>query len=366
MGYKKGETNYYVYLHRNKTTGKVFYVGKGKCRRAWECANRSAFWSKTVRKYGHTIEIVLDNLQEWYAFELESELILKYGRRDNNTGCLVNLTDGGEGESGKVYTYEQRKRMSDARRGELSHNFDRTIYKYYNVFSGERLECLSSEFTKLTGCQHKRTRVYHYKGWTDPDLCTEHFLDEVISKNEGIHPLRFSTVLHNFVEIDTLMLKPMTVSQFYILTGKNPSNLLNKNLKDIRTLAGYTTKELVEKYTIEKIRAKSKSVVVYNFSNVLTNLTCKGTAEYISGRIGISVGNIYRLVKSNGTTVDGWRLTSVKDIPPSLVTSEFVHKDGRYFKGTRAAFKTKYNLDPAQLFRSNNKSGAYRGWSLLK
>lgn len=367
MGYKKGETNYYVYLHRNKTTGKVFYVGKGKCRRAWECANRSAFWKKTVRKYGHTVEIVLNNLQEWYAFELESELILKYGRRNNNTGCLVNLTDGGEGESGKVYTEEQRKRMSDSQKGELSHSFDHTVYKYYNVFSGETLECLRSEFESKTGCQHSRTRYSHYNGWADPKHCTTEFIERITSKHSGKYSPHISSVLRNFVNLETLQCTPMTVSEFIQLTGKNPSNLLDKNLSNIRTLAGYTTKELIDKFTIEKILARNKCIDIYSFTNVITGLSHVGTVEYLSGKLNITVGNIHRLVNDGTWTVDGWGLTSLtKKIPAFLIVHEFTHKDGRYFKGIRIDFKEKYGLDPSQLFRAKNVSGAYKGWSLIK
>lgn len=356
-----------MYLHRNKTTGKVFYVGKGKCRRAWECANRSAFWSKTVRKYGHTIEIVLDNLQEWYAFELEAELILKYGRRNNNTGCLVNLTNGGEGESGKVYTEEQRKRMSDSQKGELSHSFDHTVYKYYNVFSGETLECLRSEFESKTGCQHSRTRYSHYNGWADPKHCTTEFIERITSKHSGKYSPHISSVLRNFVNLETLQCTPMTVSEFIQLTGKNPSNLLDKNLSNIRTLAGYTTKELIDKFTIEKIQAGNRSIDVHSFTNIITGLSHVGTVEQLSCVLELPQEWLTRLIRNNSVSTCGWRLTSCTNkIPPYLIVSEFIHKDGRYFKGVRLAFKKKYDLDPAQLFRASNKAGTYKGWSLVK
>ena len=42
---------YYIYFHINKTTGKVFYVGKGKDRRAWRKEGRSYYWNNIVNKY---------------------------------------------------------------------------------------------------------------------------------------------------------------------------------------------------------------------------------------------------------------------------------------------------------------------------
>ena len=40
-----------------------------------------------------------------------------YGRKDNGTGCLLNLTDGGEGRSGFVWPESLRKKCSEAQRG---------------------------------------------------------------------------------------------------------------------------------------------------------------------------------------------------------------------------------------------------------
>lgn len=84
--------NYYVYLHRRADTGQIFYVGKGKGRRAWSLY-RSDLWKRYTNKYPYTVEIFADNLQEWYALELEEDLILKYGRRSDG-GCLLNFTSG--------------------------------------------------------------------------------------------------------------------------------------------------------------------------------------------------------------------------------------------------------------------------------
>ena len=97
-------TDFYVYLHRKATTGQVFYVGKGAGRRAWEHgeARRGTLWQRTARKHGLIVEIAADGLQEWYAHEMECELIALHGRRDSGCGPLVNMTDGGEGTSGRV------------------------------------------------------------------------------------------------------------------------------------------------------------------------------------------------------------------------------------------------------------------------
>lgn len=102
--------DFYVYLHSRKTDGKIFYVGKGRGKRAFEKnGRRNFYWNRVVEKHGYTVEIYLDGLQEWYAFELEKELIAYYGRDK-----LTNGTDGGDGTSGHIVSEEMRK-ISSAR-----------------------------------------------------------------------------------------------------------------------------------------------------------------------------------------------------------------------------------------------------------
>lgn len=105
-------TDFYVYLHRKATTGAVFYVGKGQGSRAWSAKSRSAYWRNVVAKHGLRVELVQEGMQEWWAFEFEQELIALYGRRDLGLGALANLSDGGDGPTGRVVSKEQRERHS--------------------------------------------------------------------------------------------------------------------------------------------------------------------------------------------------------------------------------------------------------------
>lgn len=84
-----------VYLHRKKTNNEIFYVGKGKKHRPYQKSSRNAFWRSVVSKHGYIVEIVESGLQEWYALELETDLINLYGKRQDGDGILVNLADGG-------------------------------------------------------------------------------------------------------------------------------------------------------------------------------------------------------------------------------------------------------------------------------
>ena len=91
------ENIFYVYLHRRKTDNKVFYVGKGKGKRAYSKQGRSDWWRRTADKHGFVVEIVFEHLPEKEAFQCEKDTILEF-RYFNHP--LVNLTDGGDGMSG--------------------------------------------------------------------------------------------------------------------------------------------------------------------------------------------------------------------------------------------------------------------------
>jgi hypothetical protein len=108
--------DFYVYVHRRTTDGKVFYVGKGCKRRAKEANGRNNYWRNTVSKHGYVVEIYADGLTEWYAYELERDLIAYHGRKDIGYGLLANRTDGGDGASATKVSEESRKRMSIAQK----------------------------------------------------------------------------------------------------------------------------------------------------------------------------------------------------------------------------------------------------------
>jgi len=103
--------DFYVYVHRRKTDESVFYVGKGYGRRAWS-KDRNKFWHSVAKKHGYTVEIVQYGMLEWWAFEMEIELISYYGR-DN----LCNMTDGGEGSSGTICSEETKLKKSIKSKG---------------------------------------------------------------------------------------------------------------------------------------------------------------------------------------------------------------------------------------------------------
>lgn len=129
---KNPPAGYYVYAYLRKKNDTPYYIGKGKNKRAWNKEHKVV-----VPKDNHRIVIIESNLTELGAIALERRLIKWYGRKDNNTGILRNLTDGGEGMSGailsdehkekirsslvgKEYSKERRRAMSESKKGKTS------------------------------------------------------------------------------------------------------------------------------------------------------------------------------------------------------------------------------------------------------
>ena len=102
---------YYVYAHKT-LSGDVFYIGKGKGRRAHLMVGRSEHWKRHVTKHGLSIVIVKQDMPEPCAFSLERVLIAKIGMKN-----LCNQTAGGEGTSGRIPSQEQRERCRMKNKG---------------------------------------------------------------------------------------------------------------------------------------------------------------------------------------------------------------------------------------------------------
>lgn len=106
---------YYVYKLVDPRTNNPFYIGKGCGNRMYSHLREATLpREKQVNSFKCSvinnilscgkniiIEKVKDGLNEENAYQLEQELIVKYGKRIDGTGYLTNLVDGGLGGTGQ-------------------------------------------------------------------------------------------------------------------------------------------------------------------------------------------------------------------------------------------------------------------------
>lgn len=120
-------SNYVVYRHIRLDKNEPFYIGIGNEKRPYEKRRRNKYWQNITFKSNYKIDILFNDLTWEEACEKEKEFIRLYGRKDLSLGCLVNLTDGGDGtlntiswnkgKKGLYYHSEEiKKHLSDLRK----------------------------------------------------------------------------------------------------------------------------------------------------------------------------------------------------------------------------------------------------------
>lgn len=139
---------YYVYAYLRED-GTPYYIGKGKNNRAWSKHRKHI----PIPSSKNLIIIMESNLSEIGALALERRYIQWYGRKDLGTGILRNLSDGGEGTSGIIFSEEHREKIRLANLGKKHSQKHRE-----NNSNAQKGKKLSDEHKKKIGLSSGKSR----------------------------------------------------------------------------------------------------------------------------------------------------------------------------------------------------------------
>lgn len=130
-----------VYRHIRLDKNEPFYIGIGQEKRAYTTRERNEIWRRIVDKTDYEVEILFDDLTWEEAIKKEKEFISLYGRKNNNTGILANMTDGGEGSPNTIVSQKTRRLKSLQTRGGKNPKARKVYCKYLNKNFDTISEC---------------------------------------------------------------------------------------------------------------------------------------------------------------------------------------------------------------------------------
>ena len=198
-----------IYRHIRLDTNEVFYIGIGNEKRPHTKHRRSVFWNNIINKTEYEVQILKKNLTWDEAVELEILLISYYGRKDNNTGILCNMTDGGEGSYGRKQTQECKDKIRKAKIGKssITKGRVRSLEHCLNISKGKKgkrnLKSSKKVIDKSTGLIYDSLRdvsnIFNIKYST-----LAGYLNKSIRKN-----------ITDFEYVENFNIKPIEITDHY-------------------------------------------------------------------------------------------------------------------------------------------------------
>jgi len=243
----------YAYLRKDNTP---YYIGKGSEKRIFSRGGRSCVTPKDKSK----IIFLKQNLTEEEAFKHEIYMISVFGRKDLGTGILHNKTNGGDGSSGAVRSYELRKKISDSLKG--------------RTFTKEHLEKISKANIGKTHTEETKKKLSIInKG----KIITEETRKKMSESRKGI-----------------------------IFTQERKNNIRKSKLGKSSSLKGKTYMEIYgESYLeqIEKLKKSNMGKVVSEETKQKISNSKKGTLTWNKGMC-IDSKYVYKIKSPTGEVIE--------------------------------------------------------------
>jgi hypothetical protein len=144
----------YVYRHIRIDKNQPFYIGIGSKEdfyRAYEKRKRNKIWNNIVSKTEYTVDILFEDISWDEACKKEIDFIKIYGRINNKTGILSNLTDGGDGIYGVVRSLEHKEKLRIANTGKIVSEKTRQKLREANLGKKQSKETIEKRSLLLRG-----------------------------------------------------------------------------------------------------------------------------------------------------------------------------------------------------------------------
>jgi len=159
----KTSNRFCIYTHTRPDTGTIFYVGIGLRKRPYTKFSRNKHWKNIVAKNNgeFIVDIIGDDLPWEFCCEVEKGLIKTYGRTDNRTGILCNLTDGGDGTHGWIASEQTKSRIGE-----------KSVGRFFSSESRAK-QSLAHKGRKQTPEARQNVKIGYYRtrGWVLDQVC---------------------------------------------------------------------------------------------------------------------------------------------------------------------------------------------------
>jgi hypothetical protein len=261
----------YVYRHIRLDKNEPFYIGigsdsNGKYARSKEHRKRNEIWNKIVYKTEYRVEILIDDLTWEETCEKEKEFIELYGRKDLGTGCLVNMTNGGEGNYGRVLSNETKLKISNSNKGKI-------IPK--EIIEKIRLKLIG----KVHSDETKEKMSLSHKG--KPHIISKEGLERIAKKRRGVI---------NWYSIEQ--------ARKANIGKKHTKETIEKRIKN-RTKIKHTEESIQKMRDVAILNGRGKSILCLN-NNIVYNSIAGAERE-------LNINNIQKVLKGQIINTKGYK-----------------------------------------------------------
>jgi hypothetical protein len=251
-------------MHIRTDKNEPFYIGIGSSiKRAYKKDGRNNLWEKIVKKTSYNVKILFNGISRKEACEKEREFIKLYGRICDNTGCLSNITVGGDillGKDNPMYGVGEKVEID-----------------------GVKYNCIAEAARLL--CKNEKTISYRLKSLGFPNY---------IRLSNDLSGKRLSN------EELSIFFKEKNSGENNPMYGKNHTQDTKDKISKINK-GKKRSENFIEKSTFS---AKNKVGVILEKEDVSITFISKSAA---SRYIGVNLSSVVRAISKN-KTCKGYRI----------------------------------------------------------